>query len=241
VWLEAHRQNQMLYRPAEDATPLQRFGDLTVAVAGQVLVLLIVFMAYAAFSGEREAGTLKQLLGLGLSPRALLLGKAMGIAGALLAVLGPAALLVLGAAIALAPAGEAAAELARAALFRLPYGAYLGAFLFLSLAVSARCRRSRTALGVLLVFWGFTVLAAPRGLSDMAKALYPTAPAAGLEQALETRIDRAVGRVPSACARRSSSAMASPRPETCPSTTTAWCYWPTKRPATALSCAKKGR
>jgi ABC-2 type transport system permease protein len=55
VWLEAHKQNEMLYRPGEDATLAQRFGDLTVALILQiVLPLVVILLAFNAFAGERE-------------------------------------------------------------------------------------------------------------------------------------------------------------------------------------------
>src|SRR5882724_5635986 len=79
VWLEAHKQNEMLFRPAEDATLAQRFGDLTVALALQVVLpLAIVLLAFNAFAGERERGTLRSLLALGLRPRDFVLGKMLG-------------------------------------------------------------------------------------------------------------------------------------------------------------------
>ena len=38
VWLQAHRQSEVVFRPAQDASGLQRFGDLSVAWVLQVLV-----------------------------------------------------------------------------------------------------------------------------------------------------------------------------------------------------------
>ena len=75
VWLEAHKQNEMKYRPAQDRTAVQRFGSMTGAEVLQVLVpLFIVLMAFSAFAGEREQGTLRQLLSVGARPRDLALG-----------------------------------------------------------------------------------------------------------------------------------------------------------------------
>ena len=84
AWLEAHKQNEFKYRPAQDRTAVQRFGELTAAEVLQVLLpLFIVLMTFSAFSGEREQGTLRQLLSLGVRPRELLAGKALGVAAAL--------------------------------------------------------------------------------------------------------------------------------------------------------------
>jgi ABC-2 type transport system permease protein len=188
LWLEAHKQNETLYRPAEDATALQRFGDLSIAAVLRMLApLLVIVVGFAAFSGEREAGTLRQLLSLGAGPRDLLLGKALGLAAALFVVLVPA--LCLGfVAVVLGPEGLVRDELARGGLMVLLYGFYLGGFLFLTLAVSAWSRSSRTALVVLFVFWAMSVLILPRAVSDEAKALYPTEAAVALKHELETNL-----------------------------------------------------
>jgi ABC-2 type transport system permease protein len=170
VWLEAHKQNEMLYRPGEDATLAQRFGDLTVALVLQVVLpLVVVLLAFNAFAGERERGTLRQLLSLGLQPRDLVLGKTLGLGGALALIVAPA--VALGAAT-LAFTGPAEGA-ARFALLALVYLLYFGIFLLVTLAVSARAPSSRFALVVLLGFWGLNCLIGPRGLADVAASLHP--------------------------------------------------------------------
>src|SRR5919197_242904 len=94
VWLEAHKQNELMFRPGEDATIAQRFGDMTVALVLQVVLpLVIIMLAFSAFAGERERGTLRQLLSLGLRPRDIVAGKTAGFAAALAVIAIPAALL----------------------------------------------------------------------------------------------------------------------------------------------------
>lgn len=98
VWLEAHKQNEFKYRPAQDATILARFGELTAAAVMQLLIpLLIIIMTFGAFAGEREQGTLRQLLSLGVPARRLALGKALGLLAGLGVYLVPAVLLGAGA------------------------------------------------------------------------------------------------------------------------------------------------
>jgi ABC-2 type transport system permease protein len=170
VWLEAHRQNEMLYPPAEDATLAQRFGELTVALVLQVVLpLVVIVLAFNAFAGERERGTLRQLLSLGLRPRDLVLGKTLGLGGALSLMAAPA--VVLGAA-ALVLTGPAAGG-PRIAVLALVYLLYIGIFVLLALAVSAWAPSCRFALVVLIGFWGLNCLLAPRAVSDLAAALYP--------------------------------------------------------------------
>lgn len=175
VWLEAHKMNEFRYRAAQDATAVQRFGELTGAMVLQLLIpLLIVLLTFNAFAGEREQGTLRQLMSLGVRPSTLAAGKALGIAGALGALLVPAA--AIGAAVLMlgSEASEVGASLPRFAGMTLSYLFYFGAFLGLSLAVSAWAKSSRAALLVLLGFWMFNGLIAPRAASDLAKALHPT-------------------------------------------------------------------
>jgi ABC-2 type transport system permease protein len=72
AWLEAHKQNEFRYRPAQDRTAIQRFGELTAAEGFLVVLpLFIVLVSFTTFAAEREQGTLRQLLSLGVTPRAL--------------------------------------------------------------------------------------------------------------------------------------------------------------------------
>lgn len=190
VWLEAHKQNEFKYRPAQDATAVQRFGELTGATVLQLLVpLLIVLLTFNAFSGERELGTLRQLLSLGVSQTDLARGKALGVAGALGLLLVPAAVIGVVALTAASGQADMIASIPRMAWMTLSYLLYFAAFVGVSLAVSACAPSSRSALIVLLGFWMFNGLIAPRAASDIAKAVRP-APSAfqfvrGIEKALE--------------------------------------------------------
>jgi len=195
IWLEAHKQNEPLYRAAADGTALERFGDLNAALVGRVLLpLLVILLGFAAFAGERERGTLRQLLALGVTPRALLAGKALGLAAAIGLVLAPLAVLGIAAAAALAPAGQRADELLRALGFVGVYALYLGAFLLLTLAVSALARSGRTALVVLLAVWLFGVVAWPRALSDLGRSLHPTPSNVAFRAELEAALGDPHGR-----------------------------------------------
>jgi ABC-2 type transport system permease protein len=174
LWLEAHNQNDFIHRPAEDATALQRFGELTAALVLQLLLpLCIVLLGFGAFTAERESGTLRQLLSVGAPPAALARGKALGAAAAFATVLLPAS--CLGAA-ALIASGDGGQPLARFAVLAVAYVLYLGAFVAITLGVSARAPSSRFALVVLLAFWGFNGLLAPRAAAELAARLHPTPP-----------------------------------------------------------------
>ena len=174
VWLEAHRQNDFFLRPAQDATAAQRIGALTAAQVLQHLVpLLIILLTFGALAGEREQGTLRQLLATGVGRNDLALGKALGVAGALALLLVPAAVAGAAALVVGSP-GPAASAAARGAVLAGIYLAYFAAFVGLSLAVSARMRSARNALVVLLAVWVVNGLVAPRAAVDLSRWIHPT-------------------------------------------------------------------
>ncbi len=186
VWLEAHKQNEFKYRPAQDATAVQRLGELTGATVLQLLVpLLIVLLTFSAFSGERELGTLRQLFSLGVSPAELAAGKALGVAAALGVWLVPAAILGSVAIVAASGGGEVMAAAPRAGWMGLSYLLYFGAFTGVSLAVSAWAPSSRVALMVLLGFWMMNGLVAPRVAADLAKSQSPSPSAFAFAQQMQ--------------------------------------------------------
>lgn len=176
IWMEAHYQNSARNRPAEDRTSAGRFGELTAATVLQLLVpLVIILLAFAAFAGEREAGTLRQLLSLGVRRERLALGKAGGVAAALVALLVPATIIGVLALILAATHDGALPAAGRFFVLTLSYLLYFGAILGATLAASAFFRSSRAALVALLGFWIFSCLVAPRVAADASERLYPTA------------------------------------------------------------------
>ena len=175
VWLQAHRQSELKFRPAQDATGLQRFGELSPAWILQVLLpLLVIVVGFNAVSGERERGTLRQLLSIGVPTRSLLLGKATALASCIAILVVPPALAFTIFVVARAPGPERLDLIYRMAWLTAGYGAYLGFYILLTLAVSALARSSRTALVVLLGFWVTATLIVPRTASETANLLYPT-------------------------------------------------------------------
>jgi ABC-2 type transport system permease protein len=178
VWLEAHYQNPFRYRPAEDSTVVQRFGELTAVVVLQLLIpLFIILLAFSTFAGERESGTLRQLLSLGIDRKTLAFGKALGIAAALTALLVPAAIIGT-AALALAASGSSgdgvSSSFGRFAVMVVSYLLYFTIFLAVSLAASAYFRTAQMALLVLFAFWIFNGLFVPRVAADLAQKIYPS-------------------------------------------------------------------
>ena len=190
VWLEAHKQNDFKFRPAQDRTAVQRFGEMTGAEVLQVfLPLFIVLMTFSAFSGEREQGTLRHLLSLGVSRRDLALGKALGVTAALGLVLLPATVVAVLALAWSAEGGLVSGDPARAVLLGGVYLAYFAVLIAVSLAVSARVKSSRLALIALLTFWFVNSLVASRAASDVAGWLYPTPSAVEFQKAMDADLN----------------------------------------------------
>ena len=174
IFMEAHKQNMAMAPTAEDQSAIARFGDLNGAMILQVLApLLIIFLGFSTFAGERERGTLRQLLSIGVSKQQLLWGKALGVASAVGLVIIPCLVLsalvigMLG-----VPAGEALG--ARIGIMALAYLAYLLIFLFFTLAVSAVASTPRTALTILVGFWAFSVFLMPKIAGEISKQIHPS-------------------------------------------------------------------
>ncbi len=189
IWLRAHRQSEVKFRPAQDATGLQRFGTLSTAWMLQILgPLFVIVLGFGAFSGEREQGTLRQTLSLGVAPRQILWGKALALAGSLALLLLPALLL------ALIGAGSAIEQdrldlLIRLILLGLGYALYLGIAIFLTLAVSAIAPSSRVSLVLLISLWITCVIVAPRIASDLSKDWHPNPTGAEFNTRLDADLD----------------------------------------------------
>ncbi len=186
LWLQAHRQSELRFRPAQDATGLQRFGHLSVAWVLQVLgPLLVIVLGFNAFAGERAQGTLRQTLSLGVRPRQLLWGKALALAGALVLCLLPA--LAAGAVVVVVQGGVDAAL--RLAALAVGYGLYFGIAVLGVLAVSALVPGTRMALIVLLGLWIAGVTLAPRVASDLARETFPSPSRQAFNQSLDGDLD----------------------------------------------------
>lgn len=175
VFLEAHKQQLARHRPIEDAAPTRRLGLLTPATAALVLLpLLVIALTFSSFAGERELGTLRPLLALGVSRWSLLAGKAGGALVPLALVCVPATL-VAAALLALnAPADPGAAVGGRAIALLTVYLVHILVWIGLGLAVSARARTQGAALVVLLALWFANAFVMPPAAMAIAKWRIPS-------------------------------------------------------------------
>jgi ABC-2 type transport system permease protein len=183
--LEAHKRNSLEGARARDGTALARFSRLSVASVLELLVpLLIIAMGFAAWTAERERGTLRQLQSLGVAPRSLLLGKLLGLLLALAALLVPA--FALGA-VGVSLFGETvdAAGSGRLTTLGLSYGGYITLWALLTLWASARAPSSRGSLVALLGLWVSVSLIVPRLATDVAVVLADVPSGAALSAAVQ--------------------------------------------------------
>jgi ABC-2 type transport system permease protein len=175
IWLEAHRQDPAMFRPAEDAPELSRLADLSVAgVLTSLLPLLVFVIGAGSFAAERERQTLRQVMTVGPGAAVLFQGKLLAVAGvgvgaAFVGVAVPTALAVM----------SEEASLARETILRgtslfAGFSAYACACAGIALLVSSRARSTTSALLILLTLWAVTVIVAPRVAASAAGQMQPT-------------------------------------------------------------------
>lgn len=175
AWLEAHKQNEFQFRPVQDQTSVARFGELTAAATLQFLIpIIIMLLSFARLAGEREDGTLRQVIASGVARSTLAAGKVAGVTVALAIVLVPAA--VIGATTILSASGGAGLVETGARMMALfaVYLTYFAIILVVSLAISAVARSSSHALALVIAFWVINSVIAPRVAADVPRRLYPT-------------------------------------------------------------------
>lgn len=173
AYLEPHRQNDFVFKPAEGYGASIRFGQLSVALVLQLLVpLLIIFMGFASITQERENGTLKLLLASGISIYQIAAGKVLGLFLALLLLLLPV-LLITGSFFAwLAP--EAGSDgVIRGLLLLAVYSAYFLCFTLLTVLVSALSKTAGNALLTLLSVWIIACIIVPKAAANIGSDRYP--------------------------------------------------------------------
>ncbi|MBL8150676.1 MAG: ABC transporter permease subunit, partial [Blastocatellia bacterium] len=160
--LEVHTQNIFQFRPVEDSTSLRRFGEVTVASTAQILVpLMIVILTFNSFAGERQQGTLRQILSIGVKSRSLIIGKVIGSSLPLFIILIPLSMVCSVVILANTLTDSVSNNILKLLVMTLGYIVYFTIFIGMGLAVSAKSVSSRQALIVLLFFWFINCLMAP--------------------------------------------------------------------------------
>jgi len=167
VFLEAHSRNFFRFPAARDQGQGRRLGELSVAALLEiVLPLLVVLLAYDAFAGERESGTLRLTLAQGVTPGELTMGKFLGLLAALAAMLAPGLVCTVVVLWGVVPWDTAIS-------FAATYGLYLLQIASIVLMISMMARTSRTALLGSLVFWLWNCAIVPQAAVTVVSHLWP--------------------------------------------------------------------
>lgn len=184
VWLEAHVQNDMLYRPQGEASTLQRAG--LVSPAGLLIgfaPLVAFLLAFTAVAMDRERGTLRLALGAAIRPRAIVISKALAIWTALVLILLLPVTLVAAASTLLLGAFDLDTAL-RLALWALAMALYLALLTAVGIAVSMLAGSVRAALAVLFGLWIVFGLALPRWANSAVDSAQPLPSTQSVKQRL---------------------------------------------------------
>lgn len=192
AYLEPHRQNDFVFKPAEGHGAAIRFGQLTVALVLQLLVpLLIIFMGFASITQERDNGTLKLLFSSGVPLYKIAAGKVLGLFTALLLILLPALLLTVAFFAFRAPAAGSDWWL-RTALLLGVYSIYFLLFTLLTVFVSAISKTGGNALLTLLSCWIIGCILVPKAAANMGSDRYPLPSQYAFREAIQKDIAQGI-------------------------------------------------
>jgi ABC-2 type transport system permease protein len=128
-------------------------------------------MLHGVFAGERESGTLRMVLGAGVSARELGIGKAVGATSPVLISLAVAALVTT--VVVVLGSESPAPLLARLAIGAATYGVCLMVFAALVLLVSSRSKTAGQALLSSVTIWFVLAILGPKVAVETAERLHP--------------------------------------------------------------------
>jgi ABC-2 type transport system permease protein len=172
IYLEAHRQNSAMFSEAQMVGDNARFGQLSAATLLLIFwPLLLITLAYASITEERESGRLKQLLSNNLSMSHLLSGKFVAYVVISLAFLVP--VFICGGILAFLSSVSFSTDIfLRLLLLFALYFSYSIVWLGIIFCCSFVSKYSQLSLTFLIVFWLLAVIVAPRVISSFATYLY---------------------------------------------------------------------
>ncbi len=171
VWLKPHWQNDMVYRPLQEAEPFQRMG---IADPSRFLIefapLLIFLVAFAATAADRETGIMRLALGAARRPTPYIWGK-----WAAVWIFSAVALLVPALAIGTwATISDFTPDYAwRLVSWFITFAMYLSILSAIGVVVCLNARTARLGFAMLLGLWAVLAFVAPRAASTSANHLTP--------------------------------------------------------------------
>lgn len=144
-----------------------------VVIVQLVLSLFMILIAYDVISGERERGTLKLVMSNSVSRSQVLMGKYIGGMGSILLPLAIGWIAAIMLMLTSRMIEFRSAEWGRLGLLFAVSALYLSVFFLLSMLISAKARRSATALIWLLFLWVVLILVIPNGAAYLAGQIRP--------------------------------------------------------------------
>jgi len=168
--LEGHVQNEIVYSEASQSLSVSKFGKLKPALLLQfVIPLLLIFLAFASVSSEKETGRIKLLVFQGASLSKLTLAKALSVwfYGLFLLVITVAVQTLINL------KNTGAGNIERTSFLLLAYGAYYYIVATLAVYFSARLRNNTSALSSMLAVWILWTIFLPKIWGNTTDKLYP--------------------------------------------------------------------
>jgi ABC-2 type transport system permease protein len=189
VYLEAHKQNSIIYSEASFSTGMLRLGEISLAMLLQlVLPLILFFIGYNAIAADRENGTLKILLSQGANWKQILLGRSLGLftvaALLFLPVFICTAVLLLLHNNPIADAGEGI----RLLITFISYTVFFTLICISTVLISAISKTAKASLITLLSVWLLLAVVLPKTIQAIGTALYPIPAKVDFETAVEKDI-----------------------------------------------------
>jgi ABC-2 type transport system permease protein len=173
VFLEAHKQNSANFANDSHGSTLLRFSELSIAnILLLIWPLLLIVMAFACISGERQAGTLKQLMSMGVNFKYLIFGKGLAYWLLSLSFLLPIffATIILALNTDLAFTADV---ITRLTVLFASYAFYCLFWVVLILLCSSLTTSPKVSLSALITLWFILTILTPRALAEVAQHLYP--------------------------------------------------------------------
>lgn len=186
VFLEAHKQNTVNFSEASMSTGLLRFGEVSLAMLLKVIVpLLIFYLGFATIAKERENGTLKLLIGQGITRKEIVFGKWLGLWSLSLIFLFSVFIVLLFFVVIELHEGLNNGSLVRFAVLLVSYFLFFAILSAITIMVSAFSKTAKGALVKLLGIWLLFVIIVPKSLQAIGYYMYPTPSKIEMETAVE--------------------------------------------------------
>jgi len=186
VFLEAHKQNTVNFSEASMSTGLLRFGEVSLAMLLKVIVpLLIFYLGFATIAKERENGTLKLLIGQGITRKEIVFGKWLGLWSLSLIFLNAIFLVLLFFVLVASHDSMNSNSISRYLVLLVSYVLFFGILSAITILVSAFSVTAKGALVKLLGIWLLFVIIVPKSLQAIGFYLYPTPSKIEMETAVE--------------------------------------------------------